>query len=101
VLQFIRSDLFDAWLSELADLKAKARILVRLRNAMNGNLGDCAPVGDGVSEMRLHTGPGYRIYFMRRGEAVYLLLCGGDKSSQQRDIERARQMAREIKDMRS
>jgi putative addiction module killer protein len=101
VLQFIRSDDFDAWLSELGDLKAKARILVRLRNAMNGNLGDCAAVGDGVLEMRLHVGPGYRIYFMRRGEAVYLLLCGGDKSSQKRDIERARHMAREIKDMRS
>jgi len=61
-------------------------------------MGDCAPVGEGVSEMRVHVGPGYRIYFMRTGSTVYLLLCGGDKSSQTRDILRAKAMARDIED---
>ena len=70
-----------------------ARINVRLRNAALGNFGDVAPVGDGVSEMRIHYGPGYRLYFIRRGPAIIVLLCGGDKASQQRDIRRARTMA--------
>jgi putative addiction module killer protein len=61
MLTFVRSSDFDSWLSELADMKAKARILARLRSATLGNLGDCAPVGEGVSEMRVHVGPGYRV----------------------------------------
>jgi putative addiction module killer protein len=85
-------------LSQLAELKRKARILARLRSASLGNFSDCAPVGDGVSEMRVHVGPGYRVYFIRRGSTVYLLLIGGDKSTQQRDIDRAKRMARELKE---
>lgn len=96
-----RSSDFDGWLSNLADLKGKARILARLRSATLGNLGDCEPVGEGVSEMRIHYGPGYRVYFMRDGATVYLLLTGGDKSSQKRDIERAKKMAKALKEERT
>lgn len=64
--------------------------MVRIRSAQAGNFGDCAPVGEGVSEMRIHAGPGYRVYYARRGETVYLLLCGGDKSRQKRDIQQAK-----------
>ena len=96
---FLRSDQFDHWLSALKDKVAKARILQRLDAAMAGNFGDCEPVGEGVSEMRIHVGPGYRIYYTRRAERVYLLLLGGDKSTQKRDIKRAIEMARTI-DMR-
>jgi putative addiction module killer protein len=95
---FVRSSVFDAWLSGLADQKGKARILARLRGATLGNFGDCEPVGEGVSEMRVHTGPGYRVYFVRTATTVYLLLTGGDKSSQARDIARAKKMARELKE---
>jgi len=95
---FVRSSEFDRWLSELADVKGKARILARLRTAVFGNFGDCAPVGEGVSEMRVHFGPGYRVYFTRRGATVYLLLVGGDKSTQRRDIVRAIRMAREAEE---
>lgn len=95
---FIRSSDFDAWLSRLADNKARARILARLRSATLGNFGDCEPVGEGVSEMRVHVGPGYRVYFVRRGTTVYVLLTGGDKSSQRQDIARAKKMARDLKE---
>jgi putative addiction module killer protein len=87
-------------LSDLADTKAKARILARLRSATFGNFGDCEAVGEGVSEMRVHAGPGYRVYFTRKGATVYLLLAGGDKSTQKRDISRAKAMARELKEMK-
>src|SRR5690242_11586472 len=93
---FLRSSVFDRWLSKLRDQKGKARILARIASATLGNFGDCRPVGGGVSEMRIHAGPGYRVYFVRRGETVYLLLAGGDKSSQAKDIERALHMAREL-----
>ena len=96
MLVILRSVEFDAWLSALADAKGKARILARLRSAEFGNFGDCEPVGEGVSEMRVHVGPGYRVYFMRKGRTVYLLLTGGDKSTQSRDIARAKAMARAI-----
>ena len=79
----VRSSEFDAWLSRLADQKAKARILARLRSATLGNFGDCESVGEGVSEMRIRFGPGYRVYFVRTGTTIYVLLTGGDKSSQQ------------------
>jgi putative addiction module killer protein len=95
---FVRSSEFDAWLSRLADRKAKARVLARLRSAALGNFGDCESVGEGVSEMRIHTGPGYRVYFTRTGATIYFLLAGGDKSTQKRDVARAREMARELKE---
>ncbi len=88
-----KSDEFDAWLTKLKDQVGKAKIILRLDRAANGNFGDCGPVGEGVSEMRIHYGPGYRVYFTRCGEIVYLLLLGGDKSTQKRDIKRAITMA--------
>jgi putative addiction module killer protein len=94
----LRSSDFDAWLSRLADQKAKARILVRLRNAALGNFGDCEAVGEGVSEMRVHVGAGYRIYYARTGSVVYVLLAGGTKASQTKDIAKAKRMARELKE---
>lgn len=100
MLSFIRSSDFDAWLRGLSDQKAKARVLARLRSASLGNFGDCAPVGEGISEMRIHAGPGYRVDFMRTGAIVYVLLTGGDKSSQKQDIDRAKAMARQMKDMK-
>ena len=90
---FLRTDEFDAWLAKLKDKVGRARIALRIRSAEHGNFSDCRPVGSGVSEMRVHSGPGYRIYFTRRGELVYLLLAGGDKSSQKHDIKRAIEMA--------
>ena len=93
---FLRSDEFDAWLSALKDRIGRARIVHRIRSAEQGNFADCEPVGGGVSEMRIHIGPGYRAYFTRRAEVVYLLLVGGDKSSQKRDIKRAIEMARAL-----
>jgi len=90
---FQKSDEFDAWLVGLKDPIGKAQIALRLDRAAKGNLGDCEPVSQGVFEMRIHYGPGYRVYFTRRGAVVYLLLLGGDKSTQKRDIRRALDMA--------
>ena len=98
MILLVRSSDFDAWLSGLADLKGKARILARLRSASLGNFGDCDSVGEGVSEMRVHVGPGYRVYFTRSGSTIYLLLTGGNKSTQKQDIARAKAMAREFKE---
>ena len=90
----IQTDIFDRWLSKLKDIRAKARIIKRIRSAERGNFGDCESVGAGVSEMRIHFGPGYRVYFVRVGELVYLLLCGGTKRGQKRDIAKAKNLAR-------
>jgi putative addiction module killer protein len=87
---------FTEWLAGLRDLMAQARILARIRRMELGNPGDIKPVGGGVSEMRIAHGPGYRIYFVQRGQTVVILLCGGDKSSQRRDIAMAKQMAEEL-----
>ena len=94
MITVVRTAVFDAWLSRLKDVRGKALLLARIRSAERGNFGDCESVGDGVSEMRIHYGPGYRVYFTRRDETVYVLLCGGTKRRQQRDIRRAREMAR-------
>ncbi len=93
---FERSEDFDAWLVGLKDKLGRARVVHRIRSAEHGNFGDCEPVGEGVSEMRVHVGPGYRVYFTRRDAVVYLLLVGGDKSSQKRDVKRAIEIAREL-----
>lgn len=87
---FLRTSEFDAWLKALRDPIATARIAARVRSAEAGNFGDCAPVGDGISEMRIHVGPGYRLYYCRRGDVTYLLLCAGDKSTQPKDIRTAK-----------
>ena len=93
-----RSEAFGQWLHHLTDLKAKARVLVRIRQASLGNFGDTKPIRDGVSEMRIHFGPGYRIYYAREGRAVYLLLTGGDKSTQRQDIRTAIAMWQQIQE---
>lgn len=87
---FQRTSEFDAWLKAVRDPIGKARIISRIRSAEAGNFGDCEPVGEGVSEMRIHYGPGYRVYYSRKGDVVYLLLCGGNKSTQKSDIKQAK-----------
>ena len=95
---FQRTSEFDAWLKALRDPVGKARIISRIRSAEAGNFGDCEPVGEGVSEMRVHCGPGYRVYYSRTGDVVYLLLCGGDKSTQKRDIKQAKALLKSLED---
>jgi putative addiction module killer protein len=97
MIVFAASNEFKFWFKHLRDMRARERIGARLVAAQTGNFGDCMPVGEGVSEMRIDVGAGYRVYFTRRDAIVYLLLSGGDKSSQQRDIRCALQMARELK----
>ena len=92
------TNVFSDWLTNLKNNQMKARILARIQCARFGNFGDCEPVGEGISEMRLHFGPGYRVYFAQEGVQVYLLLCGGDKSTQKQDIRQARSIWREIKE---
>jgi putative addiction module killer protein len=87
---------FQAWLDGVADVRARLRIVARLRRAESGNLGDCRSVGGGVSEMRVDVGPGYRLYFTRRGRLLVVMLAGGDKSTQVSDIRRARRIATEL-----
>ena len=87
---------FMAWLLALRDISARARIARRIDRVALGNFGDAKSVDDGVSELRFAFGPGYRVYFTRRGDIVVILLCGGDKASQDRDIERAIAIAKEI-----
>ena len=91
-----QSGTFKAWLNDLRDAMGRLRITARLSMATEGNLGDCEPVGDGVHEMRVHVGPGYRLYFVHRGQRIIFLLLGGDKASQRRDIKAAKAMAREL-----
>ncbi len=90
----VRTAVFDEWLSQLKDVNGKAHIIKRIRAADWESFGDSTALGQRVSEMRIHAGPGYRIYFMRIEAAVYLLLCGGTKRGQQADILRAKQLAR-------
>ena len=90
------TDEFTEWLKKLRDLEAKARINLRIRRIeLTGNFGDCKPVGRGVSELRIDYGPGYRLYFAKRGEALILLLIGGNKSTQERDVRRAQELEKQ------
>ncbi len=91
------SEPFSEWLDSLRDKIAQARIRVRLRQVQAGNMGDVKSVGEGVSELRIHIGPGYRVYFGQHGKAMVILLCGGDKSSQDMDIQRAKEFWAEWK----
>lgn len=93
MVEVLRSQTFADWLNGLSDSQARLRINARILRMETGNMGDAIPVGEGVSELRIHYGPGYRVYFVRRGAVI--LLCGGDKSSQTRDIKRAKEMARD------
>jgi putative addiction module killer protein len=96
--ELIKTDVFDQWLHNLRDIQARSRIAVRIRRLSLGNPGDVKAVGDGVSEMRIPYGPGYRVYYIARGPIVVVLLCGGDKSSQVRDIEKAKAIALQWKE---
>ena len=91
-----KSATFLRWLSELRDKRAKARIAIRIDRVEDGNFGDHRSVGGGVSELRIHVGKGYRVYYTIRNEVIVILLCGGDKSTQSQDIQRAQQMAGEL-----
>jgi putative addiction module killer protein len=84
---------FDEWLSDLRDRRAQARITSRIDQLSQGNPGHVRAVGEGVSEIKIDTGPGYRVYFKQTGKTIIVILCGGDKSSQNRDIEKAKQIA--------
>lgn len=92
----LTTEVFDDWFSRLRDKQAEKRIQARIRRAELGNFGDWAPVGEGVSEMRIHYGPGYRVYFAQRGLEIVILLAGGDKSTQSKDIETALLLARQL-----
>lgn len=89
---------FSEWLAALRDLRARAKVLVRIDRLAHGNPGDVGPVGEGISEMRINYGPGYRVHDVRRGRRYILLLAGGDKRTQDLDIVRARRLAAEYKD---
>ena len=95
--EVIQSTTFSQWLSGLKDQQARMRIHVRLDRVMLGNFGDAEPIGEGLSELRIHYGPGYRLYYIQRGMRV-VMLCGGDKSSQPHDIEKAKIIAKEWRD---
>jgi putative addiction module killer protein len=96
MIEVRQTEMFRVWLAALRDRRAQARIAARIQRAAHGNLGDVRPVGNGVSEMRVDYGPGYRVYFIQRGQQLIVLLCGGDKSTQSRDIERAKALAEEV-----
>ena len=93
MVEVVKSATFDRWLRRLKDRRAVVRVLVRVDRLAAGNAGDAKPVGHGVSELRIDYGPGYRVYYLREGERLILLLTGGDKSSQQTDIQLAHQIA--------
>jgi putative addiction module killer protein len=95
MVEVVRSGTFDRWFRQLKDRRAVARVLVRINRLAAGNPGDVKPVGQGVSELRIPYGPGYRIYYLHDGDQVILLLTGGDKSTQDADIRQAHQIAAE------
>ena len=93
IIEIVESGTFKQWIGRLRDRRAVARIDARLRRVSMGHIGDAQSVGDGVFEMRIHYGPGYRLYFLREGKQMVVLLCGGDKDSQERDIRQAKELA--------
>jgi putative addiction module killer protein len=96
MIEVRQTEIFAHWLEKLRDGRARARINARIRRLSLGNPGDAKSVGGGVSEMRIDHGPGYRVYFVRRGEALIILVAGGDKRSQKQDIATAIELAREL-----
>ena len=96
MIEIRQTDEYESWFERLRDREARFRIIARIGRLSLGNLGDVKPVGDGVSELRITYGPGYRVYIKQQGETLIVLLAGGDKSSQKRDIERAKQLARDL-----
>ena len=98
MIEVHQTDELADWLRRLRDRRARVKIVARIARFADGNPGDVKAVGAGISEMRIHAGAGYRVYFVQRGKAIVLLLCGGDKGSQDRDIVIADRLAREYKD---
>jgi putative addiction module killer protein len=96
MIEIRKTELFAKWLDNLCDIQAKARVLVRIERLASGNAGDAKPVGEGISEMRINYGPGYRVYFIQRGSELIILLAGGNKSSQSRDIKSAIRLAQNL-----
>lgn len=92
------TEVFDAWFEALRDKQAARRIQARIDRVEQGNFGDCQPVGEGVSEMRIHFGPGYRVYLAQRGTEIVILLAGGDKNTQAKDIKTALELAQQLKE---
>ena len=90
----IRTSVYDKWVKKLRDARAKSLIYSRIDRLLEGNPGDVSPIGEGCSELRIHYGTGYRVYFKDTGKEIIILLCGGDKASQQMDIAKAKDMAR-------
>jgi putative addiction module killer protein len=96
MIEVRQTEVFTRWFDGLRDRQVRARINVRIRRLSLGNFGDAKPVGEGVSELRIDFGPGYRVYFARRGRILVVLLAGGDKNSQDRDFKKAQKLAREL-----
>jgi putative addiction module killer protein len=100
MVEIIKTVAFDRWMRKLRDPHAKARIGMRIRRLSLGNAGDVRPIGNGLSELRIDCGPGYRVYFMQQGVLLIILLCGGDKRTQQKDINRAKELADQWKEQK-
>ena len=96
MIEVRKTDVFAKWIDGLRDIKARARILIRIERLISGNPGDVKPVGEGVSELRIDYGPGYRLYFKQQGSELIILLAGGDKSTQPKDIAKALELARNL-----
>jgi putative addiction module killer protein len=96
MIEIRKTENFSQFMAELRDHVAKRQITSRIDRLSFGHEGDVAPVGEGISELRIHVGPGYRVYFKRHGDVFIVLLCGGDKGSQDRDIKRAKRLAEEL-----
>lgn len=96
MIEIRKTEAFVQWLDGLRDIKARSRVLAQIERLATGNPGDVKPVGEGVSELRIDYGPGYRVYFVKRGQTVIVLLAGGDKSTQAEDIRTAIRLARNL-----
>jgi putative addiction module killer protein len=96
VVEIRKTQIFAKWIDGLRDIRTRARILVRIERLVVGNPGDVRPIGEGVSELRIDYGPGYRVYYKKQGQEVVILLAGGDKSTQARDIRIALRLARNL-----
>jgi putative addiction module killer protein len=98
MIEIRETDTYKKWFHSLNDKRAKARIDVRIKRVSLGNFGDVQPVGNGVSELKINYGAGYRVYFVKQGNLIVILLCGGDKSTQSKDIQKAHELAQSLKD---
>ncbi|HGN0869668.1 type II toxin-antitoxin system RelE/ParE family toxin [Providencia sp. JGM181] len=96
MLTVLTTDIFNRWMHDLKDIRAKTKIQVRIRRLKQGNFGDVESIGDGFSELKIHEGKGYRVYLRKIDNTIVLLISGGDKSTQQKDIDKAKQIFREI-----